>query len=177
MDFELVLLIIRNIFIFIAGLYLLCVILDIIFVVSFSSILARHDHDLFLILTNKKDNLDQLASLLNKNGVKLDKKMVEALEKFDLKIIEHQDGEEAKNARDKLTSISEYLLLTARENKKVADSDEFIELSANIDEIEKVYRQHTILYNADVLGYNFWITFVPTKYIYLILKKKKKDLI
>ena len=177
MDMELFLLILRNTLIFIAGIYLLAVIFDVIFVVSFSSILSHHDHDLFLILTNKKDNLDRLATLLSKHGVKLDKKMVGALDEFDLKTIEHQDGEEAKKARDLLTSISEYLFLTARENKNVSNSEEFLELSTDIDEIERVYRQHALMYNADVLGYNFWISFVPTKFIYLILKRKKKETI
>ena len=177
MDFELLLLIIRNIAIAMVALYLLAVIFDIIFVVSFSSILSRHEHDLFLTLTNKKDNLDRLLELLNKNGIKLDKKAIEPLEKFDLKVIEHQDGEEARNAREQLTLISEYLLLTSRSNKKIADSDEFLEINASIDEIEKVYRQHVLLYNADVLGYNFWISFFLTAYIYKILKKKKKDII
>ena len=177
MDFELLLLIIRNAAIVIVALYLLAVIFDIIFVASFSSILSRHEHDLYLTLTNKTDNLDRLLTLLNKNGVKLDKKTIEPLEKFDLKSIEHQDGEEARVAREQLTLISEYLLLTSRSDKKISESDEFMEINASIDEIEKVYRQHVLLYNADVLGYNFWISFVPTAYIYKILKKKKKDII
>ena len=177
MDFELLLLIIRNAAIVIVALYLLAVVFDIIFVASFSSILSRHEHDLYLSLTNKKDNLDRLLALLNKNGVKLDKKTIEPLEKFDLKSIEHQDGEEARVAREQLTLISEYLLLTSRSDKKISESDEFMEINASIDEIEKVYRQHVLLYNADVLGYNFWISFVPTAYIYKILKKKKKDII
>ena len=177
MDFELLLLIIRNAAIVIVALYLLAVIFDIIFVASFSSILSRHEHDLYLTLTNKKDNLDRLLTLLNKNGVKLDKKTIEPLEKFDLKSIEHQDGEEARVAREQLTLISEYLLLTSRSDKKISESDEFMEINASIDEIEKFYRQHVLLYNADVLGYNFWISFVPTAYIYKILKKKKKDII
>lgn len=177
MDFELLLLIIRNTAIVIAALYLFAVVFDIIFVVSFSSILVRHEHDLFLTLTNKKDILDRLLDLLNRNGVKLDKKSIEPLEKFDLKTIEHQDGPEAKAAREQLTLISEYLLLTSRSDKKISESNEFIELNASIDEIEKVYRQHILQYNADVLGYNFWISFVPTAYIYKILKKKKKDII
>lgn len=176
-DVELLFLILRNVAIVIVALYLLAVVFDIIFVVSFSSILARHEHDLYLTLVNKKDNLDRLLALLNKNSIKLDKKAIKPLEEFDLKVIEHQDGEEAKQARENLTMISEYLLLTSRSDAKISNSEEFIELSASIDEVEKVYRQHVLLYNADVLGYNFWISFVPTAYIYKIIKRKKKDII
>ena len=174
---ELFLLILRNTAIALVGTYLVFVLLDVIFVISFSSILSQHDHDLSLILTNKKDNIDKLAALLNKHGVKLDKKKLEELSNFDLKKIEHQDGEEAKNARELLTSLSEYFLYVARDNEKVSSDPEFFEIANNIDEQEKIYRQHLVLYNADVLGYNFWISFFLTRYIYKILKRKTKDII
>ena len=174
---ELFLLILRNTAIVLAGVYLLLVVLDVIFVVSFSSILSHHDHDLSLILTNKKDNIDKLVALLNKHGVKLEKKKLEELANFDLKAVEHQDGEEAKKARELLTSLSEYFLYAARENVKVSNDQEFFEISMNLEELEKIYRQHVIPYNADVLGYNFWISFFPTRYIYKILKRKTKDII
>ena len=174
---ELFLLILRNTAIVIVGVYLVLVVLDIIFVVSFSSILSHHDHDLSLIIANKKDNIDKLVALLNKHSVKLDKKKLEELSNFDLKMVEHQDGEEAKKARELLTSISEYFLYVARDNDKVSNDPEFSEISMNIEELEKIYRQHVVLYNADVLGYNFWISFVPTAYIYKILKRKTKDII
>ena len=174
---ELFLIILRNVAIALVALYLIFVVIDVIFVVSFSSILSHHDHDLFLILTNKKDYLDNVVSLLNKHSVKLDKKKVEELENFDLKLFEHQDGEEAKKARDLLTSISDYLMFTARDNQKVSNNPDFTLLSTYVDELEKVYRHHVVLYNADVLGYNFWISFAPTRYIYLILKRKPKDII
>ena len=174
---ELFLLILRNTAIALVGTYLVFVLLDVIFVISFSSILSQHDHDLSLNLTNKKDNLDKLVALLNKHGVKLEKKKVEDLANFDLKAIEHQDGEEAKSARDLLTSLSEYFLYAARENEKVTNDPEFEEIANNIDEQEKIYRQHLVLYNADVLGYNFWISFFLTRYIYKILKRKTKDII
>lgn len=174
---ELFFLILRNIVLVIVAFYLLFVILDAIFVVSFSSILSHHDHDLSLILTNKKDNVDNLVNLLNKHGVKLEKKNVDNLANFDLKTIEHQNGEEAKKNRELLTSLTEYFLYVARDTQKVVDDPEFSLISANIDELEKLYRQHVVLYNADVLGYNFWISFFPTRYIYKILKRKPKDII
>lgn len=174
---ELFLIILRNVAIALLGLYIVFVVIDVIFVISFSSILSHHDHDLFLILTNKKDNLDNLVNLLNKHNVKLDKKKVDDLDKFDLKLIEHQDGEAAKNARELLTSISEYFMLMARDNQKVSNDPDFNLIATNVDELEKVYRHHVVLYNADVLGYNFWISFVPTRFIYIILKRKSKDII
>ena len=174
---ELALIILRNIAIAIVGLYAVFLVIDIIFVVSFSSILSHHGRDLFLVLTNKKDNLDKLAMLINKHNIKVDKKQADALANFDLMVIETQDGEDAKKARELLTSISEYFMYVARDNDKVMNDPEFELISGNVEESEKLYRQHVVLYNADVLGYNFWISFFPTRFIYKILKLKPKDII
>ena len=174
---ELFFIVLRNIAIVIAAFYLLFVIIDVVFVVSFSSILSHHDHDLFVILTNKKDNLDNLANLLGKNNVKVDKKKIEELNNFAIEKIEHQDGEVAKESRELLTSLSEYLLGLARDNQKVANDEDFLLIESNLNELESVYRQHVVLYNADVLGYNFWISFWPTRIFYKILKRKQKNII
>ena len=163
--------IILNTFIATAIIYLLIIILDVSFVVSFSSIMRHHAHDLTVILTNKRDNLIKLMEVLSAQGTKLDKKKVEQLNNFDLKRIETHDGEDARLAREELTSLSDYFLsIDAKEQ-----NEEYLRSIENINELEKVYRHHLMMYNADVLGYNFWIAFFPTRFIYLILRLKYKE--
>ena len=172
---ELFLIILRNVFIAIAILYLLVLIVGVTFVWSFASIMNHHSHDLTVILTNKRDNLIKLADLLNASGIKIDKKKNDSLRNFDLKRIENHDGEDAKNARDELTSLSDYLLGVANDYQTSLKEDDYQLIAANIFELEKVYRHHVMMYNADVLGYNFWINFLPTRFIFKILKFKRKD--
>ena len=90
---ELFLIILRNVFIAIAIIYVLILIVDVVFVFSFASILSRHNHDLTVILTNKRDNLIKLSSVLSSSGIKLDKKYTEPLNSFDLKRIDTQTRE------------------------------------------------------------------------------------
>ena len=172
---ELFLIILRNTAIVIAIIYLLIIIVSISFVWSFRSIMSHHNHDITVILTNRRDNYIKLADLINKSGVKLDKKQVEVLNSFDLKRIETQDGEDAKLAREELTSLGEYLVMTATANEVSLNNEEYQNVMANINELDKVYRQHLMMYNADVLGYNFWINFFPTRFIFKILRFNKKD--
>lgn len=172
---KLFLLILLNTFIAIAIIYALLVILDVSFVCSFSSIMKHHASDLTVILTNKRDNLIMLMELLNKSGVKLDKKKVDSLVNFDLRRIETHDGEEAKVAREELTSLNEYFLSICGQNDLNDEDGEIQRVLSNINELETVYRHHLMMYNADVLGYNFWISFYPTRYIYRILKFKPKE--
>lgn len=171
------LIILRNTAIVIACIYVLLLIVTISFVCSFYSILSHHNHDLTVILTNKRDNLLKLSALLNSGGVKLEKKNLDALNNFDLKRIENQDGEDAKKAREELTSLSEYFLMMATTNETSLNQEEYFSIQKNLNELEKVYRDHLMMYNADVLGYNFWINFFPTRFIFKLFRLKKKDTI
>ena len=172
---KLFLTILLNIFIAVSILYLLILIIDVTFVISFSSIMKHHAHDLTVILTNKRDNLAKLAECLTNSGIKLDKKKMEKLQNFDTKRLEIKDDEDSKAAREELTSINEYLLSVCEQNQIKDKDGEYQKTIDNIYELEKVYRQHLMMYNADVLGYNFWIAFVPTRFIYIILKFKNKE--
>ena len=172
---ELFLIILRNVFIAIAILYLIVLIVGVTFVWSFASIMSHHNHDITVILTNRRDNLIKLVGLLSSSGIKTDKKKIDGLRNFDLKRIENQDGEDAKNARDELTSYQDYLLSVYNDNQSVVKEDDYQLVLNNIYELEKVYRHHVMMYNADVLGYNFWINFLPTRFIFKLLRFKRKD--
>ena len=172
---KLFLTIVLNVVIAISVFYLLLVIVDVTFVISFSSIMKHHAHDLTVILTNKRDNLAKLAENMVSHGLKIDKKKVEAILNFDTKRLEIRDDEESKAARAELTSLTEYFLAICEQNSDKDREGECVKIVDNIYELEKVYSQHLMMYNADVLGYNFWIEFFPTAFIYIILKFKKKE--
>ena len=117
----------------------------------------------------------KLVEFFTANGVKLDKKKVEKLQDFDTKRLEIKDEEDSKLAREELTSLNDYFLSVFEQSDIKDEQGECQKIVSNIYELEKVYRQHLMMYNADVLGYNFWIDFFPTKYIYKIFKIKSKE--
>lgn len=172
---KLFLTIVLNTFLATLIIFLLMIIVDVTFVASFSSIMKHHAHDLTVILTNKRDNLAKLVEFFLGNGIKLDKKKVENLQNFDTKRLEIKDNDDSKAARDELTSLNDYLLSIYEQNDIKDEQGECRKIIDNIYELEKVYRQHLMMYNADVLGYNFWIEFFPTRFIYIILRFKKKE--
>ena len=172
---KLFLTIVLNTFLATLIIFLLIIIVDATFVASFSSIMKHHAHDLTVILTNKRDNLAKLVEFFLGNGIKLDKKKVENLQNFDTKRLEIKDNDDSKAAREELTSLNDYLLSVYEQNDIKDEQGECRKIIDNIYELEKVYRQHLMMYNADVLGYNFWIEFFPTRFIYIILRFKKKE--
>ena len=169
--------IVINVIIGLAIFYLLIIIVDVGFVVSFRSIMKKHDHDISVILTNKKDNLTKLIPLLSEHGVKMDKKNVDNFTNFDLARINNQDNQQAKQARDELTLLSDYFLALCYEHSAVNESADFLFIDRTLKDIDRVYRQHILMYNADVLGYNYWINFFLTRYIYKIFRIKEKEII
>ena len=155
--------------------FLLIIIVDVTFVASFSSIMKHHAHDLTVILTNKRDNLAKLVEFLSATGIKVDKKKAEKLQNFDTKRLEIKDDDDSKSARAELTSLNDYFLSVYEQSNVKDGQGEGQKIINNIYELEKVYRHHLMMYNADVLGYNFWIEFFPTRFIYIILRFKRKE--
>ena len=68
-------------------------------------------------------------------------------------------------------------MFIASKNSFLEKHDEFRIAKRNVLESDNVYRINIAMYNADVLGYNYWIGFLPTRYIYKILKVKRKEII
>ena len=117
------------------------------------------------VFLTKQDTSQVIAENMVSHGLKIDKKKVEAILNFDTKRLEIRDDEESKAARAELTSLTEYFLAICEQNSDKDREGECVKIVDNIYELEKVYRQHLMMYNADVLGYNFWIEFFPTAFI------------
>ena len=101
---KLFLTIVLNCFIATAIVYLIILIVDVTFVISFSSIMKHHAHDLTVILTNKRDNLAKLAENMLSHGIKIDKKKADAIINFDSKRLEIKDDDVCKEKSEHETT-------------------------------------------------------------------------
>ena len=79
--------------------------------------------------------------------------------------------------KKKLSYINNELTASCEENEEVKNNDEYILIKENIKQLDSVYRSNVIMYNADVLGYNYWIRFLPFRYLWLLFRLKLKDFI
>ncbi|MCD8204454.1 MAG: hypothetical protein LUC16_01310 [Coprobacillus sp.] len=48
-------------------------------------------------------------------------------------------------------------------------------LLLNIEELDASFRSHAAQYNSDVVGYNYWIQFIPTRFIFKLAKVQAKS--
>ena len=128
-------------------------------------------------LNAKFDNIKKLFEIMIKHDVEVDKKLIDTLNSINIMDFKIPDSEACKIARDKLTFLREEAMNIARKQIKLEKNNEFVTAKNNVLEMDSVYRNIVACYNADVLGYNYWIKFLPNRWIFKLIKLKTKNLI
>jgi len=125
----------------------------------------------------KYDNTKKLIDCLNKNKVHVPYKYIEVINRIKTESFANQELPECLEARNDLTYLRNELVLLTNSSEALAKNLELKRAKDAIVEMDANYRTLVAMYNADVLGYNYWINFLPTKYIKYIFKLKEKQII
>ena len=160
------------------GVYLLIILLNIVFVISFYIIMKKHDKAVKIILKSKLDSLNNLKKLMiEKWNLHVDEELIKLLDEVETTISKKNYILECDEAKKKLSYVKTNLSSVCDEHKEVTETDEYVLIIENVTQLDSIYRSHVIMYNADVLGYNYWIRFLPCRYIWLLLRFKTKSFI
>ena len=165
------------VFLSILALFLILVAMDVGFVLSFKRLFKVHTKAMILFLNMKYDNIKSLADVMIKNGVNVDKGIIAQLNDIHREDFDQVEGKACKKAQEILTYTKDELLYIARGLKNLHKHNEFKAAIENVSSLDNQYRSTIATYNADVLGYNYWISFWPTRWIWKIFKFKSKTLI
>ena len=161
----------------VVGLYILLVATGATFILVFRSIFKKHNTALGIMLRTKYDNINKLVEVLNKNNVNVPFKYIEMINGVNPNSLINQETEECKKARNDLAYLRNELVFLISSDVKLTKNMEIIRAKDAITEMDANYRTLVAMYNADVLGYNYWINFLPTKYIRYIFRLKEKQII
>ena len=161
----------------IVGFYLLIVIMDVIFLFAFRNILNTHSKSLEVFLHLKYDNIKKLIDIVQKEEGAIDSKILESFSSIDPACFSNQEDPECLRARGVLSSLRIDLVCLIDKDEKLAKSKNVLDAKKAIVEMDSNYRTLIAMYNADVLGYNYWLRFLPTRFIYKLLKKETKQII
>ena len=161
----------------IVGTWILLFIVDLIFVGSYLTIFKKHKRAMTVILFTKLENMKRLFSILHQSGINIDARLTSLLND-----IREEDFEEpASQACDKSKNVLSYLkdevMFVANQHKELIDDADFIQAKNNVLESDAIYRSNVTMYNADVLGYNYWIRFFPCAFVFKMFRVKKKEII
>lgn len=157
-------------------LFLILCIMDIVFVMSFNKLFATHTKSMILFLNMKYDNIKKLLELMIAYKVKVDRNLVIALNDIHREDFDHIESKACVKAQNILTYTKDELLYIARGLSDIRKHEEFKMAVENVSTLETQYRNTIASYNADVLGYNYWISFWPTRWIWKMFKIKKRNL-
>lgn len=166
-----------TIFTSIAIAWVVFLIIDLLFFGFFRTVLNKHSKGMTLILNTKYENTKKLFDLMQKYNVPIEEKVLTALKEVNPQLFKVHDTEEAEKERNLLSYLRDEASFIANKNKEVLDKPDFQLAKSNILELDAQYRSNIAMYNADVLGYNYWISFLPCRFVFKIFKVKKKKII
>lgn len=147
------------------------------FVVTFKRKLNEHSRAIVIVLNQKKEALINLVEIIEKNGLKLDPKYLVLLRDIDVNSFERIYSAESKKSRETLSYVKQELFSIANKSVDFKKNEEYKLASSLLVSLDEQFRFLVATYNADVIGYNYWIRFKPYGYIFLLNKTENKDII
>ncbi len=161
----------------IVALWLLLLIVNLIFLGSYLTIFRKHKKAMVVVLYTKLENLKKIFSVIRQSGIDIDKKLTEMLNAISEKDFMEPGSEQYMNANNTLSYLKDEIMFVANENPDLLNNPEFLQAKKNVQESDALYRSNVVVYNADVLGYNYWIRFLPCRFVFKIFRAKKKQII
>ena len=159
------------------ALWILLLIVNLIFVSSFNAIFKKHRKALTVIIYTKFENMNKLFSVLNHNGIKYDNRLNALLSDIDTKTFDDPATPQFEKSKNSLAYLKDEIMFVANQNEELKENIEYQQVKKNIEESDLMYRNNVTMYNADVLGYNYWINFLPCRFVFKMFKVKRKEII
>ncbi len=160
-----------------AGFWLLLLLVDVIFVVSYSTIFRKHKRGMSVILYTKFENMKRIYSVSKQSGVEIKPELFEVLGQIGEKDFDEPGSTIFTKSKNSLSYLKDEILFATNSHIDLKNNYEFVVSKNNIDQADYMYRSNVAMYNADVLGYNYWISFLPCRFIFKLLKFQKKEII
>ena len=171
--YEIVIIVIASII----GLWLLLFLVDLIFVLGFFRIFKKHKKAITVVLYTKLENMRKLFSVMKQSGIKIDDRLVTVLNEVNENDFADPSSAKFDKSKNALSYLKDEIMFLANQNPDLNSNIDFIQAKNNISESDLIYRNNVTMYNADVLGYNYWISFGPCGFVFKLFKLKKKQII
>ena len=137
----------------------------------------RHEYNVNMLLAQKYDILLLIAKVFKKYNVKIPTEFEEELSPKMDESLKSLTITERLTVKSYLMKAAQTLLYFAEINDKVKNDSQFKILRDSLIEIDKNHRKAIASYNADVIGFNFWISYGALKPIVKLMGFKKRDII
>lgn len=150
---------------------------NLLFVFFFKTILKKHSRAMTVLMNAKYENTKKLFDLIQAYDVEVEPKVLDILKSIDTSIFKEHESKQAEETRGMLAYLKDEANFISNRHKELNEKADFQIAKSNVLELDTQYRNNVAMYNADVLGYNYWISFLPCRFIYKIFKVKKRKII
>ena len=161
----------------ILGAWLLLLIVNLIFIGTYLHIFKKHKKALTVILYNKLENIKRIISTMKQSGVDVDNKLIALANDIVENDFLEPGSQQYNKSRDVLSYLKDELMFQANKHPELNEHSEFLLAKNYVAESDVAYRNNVTMYNADVLGYNYWIRFLPCRFVFMMFRVKKKEII
>ena len=160
----------------ILSIYVLLVVLDILLVAYLTKVVRRISNSINITLSSYYTQIKKTVELLKQNSFEISEDLLAKLEYIEPNSFDVMCSETYYKAKSNLSYLKDSLFSLISSNEEISNSTEFCDIKRNISELLLAYRSLVIKYNTEVVAYNYWIKFLPSRYIHKIFKKKTLDL-
>ena len=161
----------------IGGFYILLISMGLLFVLVFSHIFRKHNTALGMMIHSKYENVKKLIDVLNRQGIHVPFKCINYINEINTKSFYNQEDPDCVKARNNLSLVTQEIAYIISTSGDISKNLELQRAKESIHELDQHYRTLIAMYNADALGYNYWINFLPGKYFKYIFRWKEKQII
>lgn len=161
----------------IAAVYLLSTLIYFRVMKTFVRRINRRLDAIDVLLAQKYEVLRLVGKLFKKYKVVLPSEFEEDLAPHFDERLKEVTGTERTTIRSYLLKATQAVLFYGEQSKKLASDSEFIGLKKPLVEVDDDYRKAVANYNADVLGYNYWIQVFLWRWVARLARFHPKDVI
>ena len=162
----------------VAGVWITALVFALSFTHVFHKRLKKESETLNLLLKERRNTVLRYVELAKKYNIEFDKELIKGVNRLervnDFQALSKEQRDERLFA---FIKASHQIVTTCRKCEQFVGDEEFDILEGMYVDLEDAYRQKCAKYNADVLGYNYWIRIPGTRILMRILKHKQKELI
>ena len=161
----------------IIAIWILLLIVNLIFFGFFNSVFKKHKKAMTVILYSKYENMEKLFAILKQSGIKIDARLTKMLYEINVEDFQEPNMEKFEKSKNALSYLKDEIMFIANQNPDLNANPDFVQAKNNVLESDAIYRSNVVMYNADVLGYNYWIRFLPCRFVFKMFRVKKKQII
>ncbi len=160
------------------GLFIVAFITTIFFVAIFTRKIKNNSTTINLLLAQRYEVMMSFIKLAEKKKVKIpaeEKVAISYLERVaDFQTLSKPDRDQRVLS---FVHSSHNIISLCEHSPKLVNDERYSDILVEFNDIEETYRQKSAQYNADIIGYNYWVNVPIIKVFLRLFGKKNKDLI